>query len=69
MKSVTVGNTASLTVSTNTTGETVAWSTSDATIATVSSGTVSGLKAGKCIIKATAGDYEADCVVSVSAGA
>lgn len=66
---MTVGNTASLTVSTNTTGETAVWGTSDATIATVSSGTVTGVKAGTCIIKVTAGDYEADCVVSVSAGA
>lgn len=66
---MTVGSTTSVSVSTNNTGASYAWGTSNAAVATVNNGTITGVSAGKAIIKATAGGYEADCVVSVSAGA
>lgn len=49
-----VGATSALTASTTGAGEspTITWTTSDSTIATVSSGTVTGVKAGKAIITA-----------------
>lgn len=50
-----VGATSTMTATTTGAGDspTVTWTTSDSTIATVSSGTVTGIKAGKCIITAS----------------
>ena len=50
-----VGATSTLTATTTGAGEspTVTWTTSDSTIATVAAGTVTGVKAGKCIITAS----------------
>lgn len=50
-------------------GTTVTWTTSDATKATVSDGTVTGVAAGSATITAKAGDATATCTVTVSAGA
>jgi len=46
----------------------VSWTSSNETVATVSNGTVTALKAGRTVVTATAADggYKAECVVSVS---
>ena len=47
------------------TDKTVTWSSSDASVATVSDGTVTAVKEGTAIITAKAGDKEATCFVTV----
>ena len=42
------------------------WASSDSTVATVSNGTVTGVKAGTANITATNGDAVATCVVTVT---
>ena len=51
------------------TDKTVTWSTSNETIATVSGGVVTGVKAGEVTITAKAGDKSATCTVTVTAAA
>ena len=51
----------------NATDKTVTWTTSDETIATVSGGEVTGVKAGEVTITAKAGDKSATCTVTVTA--
>ena len=50
----------------NATDKTVTWTTSDATVATVTDGKVKALKAGSVTITATAGEKSAKCTVNVS---
>ena len=67
---VSVGSSASLTAilsPSNATG-TVSWTTSDATVATVEAGKVTGVKAGKATITAAVGDIKGECLVTVSDG-
>ena len=45
----------------------VVWTTSDASVATVANGVVTGVAAGTATITATAGQFHADCAVTVSA--
>ena len=49
----------------NATDQTVAWATSDSTVAIVDGGVVTAVKAGTATITATAGNYSASCVVTV----
>lgn len=63
---VAVGSTTSITATVLPAGTTVTWSSSDTTVATVSSGTVSGVAAGTATITATAGTKTAVCVVTVT---
>lgn len=70
--SITVGGaTGSLSATVSPVGSTVTWSSSDTSIATVSSGTVTAVKAGSCTIYATITvdgvDYTAACAVTVAA--
>lgn len=48
------------------TTDTVVWSSSDASVASVANGTVTGLKVGTATVTATAGGKSASCVVTVS---
>ncbi|MBQ6569197.1 MAG: Ig-like domain-containing protein [Clostridia bacterium] len=68
--SLTVGQTSALTATVspqNATNKTVAWSTSDGSVATVSNGTVTAVAAGTATITATADGKSAQCVVTVTA--
>lgn len=69
--SVTVGKTSKLTCTVNPStaskSNTVSWSSSNTSIATVSGGTVTGKKAGTATITATAGGKSATCKVTVKA--
>ena len=49
------------------TDKTVTWSTSDASVATVSDGVVTAIKLGSATIRAKAGDKEATCAITVEA--
>jgi len=67
--SVNIGDTATLTATVypdNATDKTVIWESSDETIATVSNGEVTALKAGDVRITATAGEKKASCLVMVT---
>jgi hypothetical protein len=49
-------------------GKTITWSTSDGSVADVTSaGTVIAVGAGVCTVKATVEDYEANCIIVVTA--
>lgn len=72
--SITVGGaTGSISATVSPVGSAVTWSSSDTSIATVSSGTVTAVKAGSCTIYATITvdgvDYTAGCAVTVAAQA
>lgn len=58
--------TSTLTATTYPVGATVTWSSSDTSIATVSSGTVTGVKAGKCNITAVNGNASATVEFTVT---
>lgn len=66
--SVAVGETATLVATNQPKGAAgvVAWSTSDATIATVANGVVTGVKKGTANIVATVGTFTATCAVTVT---
>jgi uncharacterized protein YjdB len=66
--SVPAGETATLVATNQPKGAagTVAWSTSDAAIATVKDGVVTGVKKGTANIIATVGAFSATCVVTVT---
>lgn len=67
--SLTVGGTATLTATVspaNATDKTVAWSSSNSSVASVNNGTVTANAAGSAIITATAGNYSATATVNVS---
>lgn len=72
-ETIAVSGTKALTATTNPSGETVTWTSSDSTVATVSSGTVTGVKAGTATITASitvnSKTYTDTCTVTVSAGA
>ena len=51
----------------NATDKTVTWTSSDATVATVTDGKVKALKAGSVTITATAGEKSATCAITVKA--
>ena len=68
--SIAVGSTETLTATTVPEGATITWSTSDSDIATVSSGTVTPVAEGECVISATissgGGVATATCVVTIT---
>ena len=66
-ESVAVGETATIVATTTPTGKGVNWASSNASVATVSNGVVTGVKAGVAVITATAGAYSASCTVTVTA--
>lgn len=68
--SLKVGETVTLTATVNpadATDKTVTWSTSDASVATVSDGVVVAVKVGSATITAKAGDKTATCAITVEA--
>ena len=68
--SLKAGETVTLTATVNpsdATDKTVTWSTSDATVATVSNGVVTAKEVGTATITAQAGDKSAKCVITVEA--
>ena len=68
--SLKVGETVTLTATVkpdDATDKIVTWSTSDASVATVSDGVVTAIKLGSATIRAKAGDKEATCVITVEA--
>ena len=68
--SLVVGDTANLTAKvspSDATSQTVTWSSSNQSVASVSNGTVTALQEGKTTITATAGGKSATCEVTVSA--
>ena len=72
--SLTVGGaTGSLSATVSPVGETVTWKSSDTSIATVSSGTVTAVKAGSCTVTASITvdgvTYTAECAVTIAAAA
>lgn len=66
--SVAVGATTTITPTTTPTGAGVTWRSSNASVATVSGGVVTGVNAGVAVITATAGAYSASCTVTVTSG-
>lgn len=67
-ETVAVGGTKALTATTNPVSATVTWASTDTAIATVSSGTVTGVKAGSCYITAAlASGVTAKCRFTVTA--
>lgn len=70
---IAVGGTLALTATTVPADAEVTWTSSDATVATVSSGTVTGVAAGSATITATITvdevDYTDTCAVTVTAAA
>lgn len=67
-ESVVIGTPKTLTATTVPAGATVTWASSDTTVATVSAGEVSGLKAGTAVITATIpSGASAKCTVTVTA--
>lgn len=60
-----IGNSETLTATLSKEGEEVTWSTSAASVATVSEGVVTGVSEGTATITATAGDAAASCTVTV----
>lgn len=65
--SLKAGEFVNLTATTEPAGRSVSWNSSDATVATVSNGRVTGVKAGTATITATSGNKSATCVVTVTA--
>lgn len=65
--SVAVGATTTITPTVTPSTAAVRWATSNAAVATVANGVVTGVKAGTAIITATAGNYSASCTVTVTA--
>ena len=68
--SLKVGETVTLTATVkpdDATDKTVTWSTSDASVATISAGVVTAIKPGSVTITAKAGDKEATCAITVEA--
>lgn len=71
--SIEIGNTTTLTATvspSNATDKSVSWSTSDASVATVSDGVVTGVAAGSAVITVTTtdGGYTDTCTVTVTGG-
>ena len=67
--SLAVGETATLTATVkpdDATDKTVAWSSSDESVASVDNGKVTGLKSGKAIVTANSGGKTAECAVTVT---
>lgn len=67
--SVAVGNTTTITPTTTPSGNHVAWMSSNASVATVADGVVTGVAAGTAVITAVSGNYSASTTVTVTAGA
>lgn len=68
--SLTAGQTLTLTATVDpadATDKTITWTTSDATVATVSNGVVTAIKAGTALITAKAGEKTASCTITVKA--
>lgn len=65
--SVRVGETAVITPAVSREGLSVSWSTSEAAVATVDGGTVTGVSQGAATITASVGSITADCAVTVTA--
>lgn len=64
--SVDVGDTTTLSATTVPAGETVTWTSSDTSVATVSDGVVEGVSTGTVVITAKSGTATAACTVTVS---
>lgn len=62
---LTVGESATLTATVTPAGQTVTWSSSDPSVATVEGGVVKAVKAGEATITAMAGEASATCLVTV----
>ena len=59
--------TATVTATTDPAGETVTWASADTSVATVSSGTITGVAAGKTTVTAKCGDKVRKIAVTVTA--
>lgn len=66
-KSIMVGDSFSLTATVNPQGESVTWSSSNASVASVNNGKVTGVSAGSAVITVKAGSATASCTVTVKA--